>query len=131
MNTMFRYTKIVVACTCTFVINVNAAEDTFSFKNKSPRSVQIELVQQLQQITPLISIQAGQTYTANINTAEPTKMHLYYCPDNTWCKTLKPERMTAIFNPKKQIHISFDGKKLRPQRKRLKNIGSSDIRLIK
>ena len=131
MNTMFRYTKIVVILVGTFVINISAAEYTFSFKNKSPRDVQIELVQQLKSVTPLNTVQAGQMYTANINISEPTKMYLYYCPDNTWCKTLKSERMTAIFNPKKQIHISFNGKKLRPQLKRLQNIGSGDIRLIK
>ncbi len=128
---MFRHVKIVVAFVCTFVINISAAEYTFSFKNKSPRAVQIELVQQLKQITTLTSVQPDQMYTANIDITEPTKMHLYYCPDNTWCKTLKPELMKVIFNPKKQIHVSFDGKKLRPQLKRLKNIGSGDIRLIK
>jgi len=103
----------------------------FSFKNKSPRPVQIEIMQQLTPITKLTSVGAEQMFTATINTKEVTRMYIYYCPDATWCKTLKPEGMTAIFTPHKPIHISFDGKTVRPQLKRFKNVGSSDIKVIK
>src|SRR5580704_10961902 len=100
---------------------------TFSLKNKSPRAVQIELMQQLSYITKLRSVQAGDMFTADINIKEPTKMYLHYCPNDTWCKTTKPERMTVVFTPKKQIHVVYDGEKIRPQLKRLKNVGSGDI----
>jgi hypothetical protein len=111
---------------------IYASEDyNFSFKNKSPRSVQIEIMQQLDPITKLTTVGAGQMFTKAINTKEVTRMYIYYCPDATWCKTLKPERMTATFTPHKPIHITFDGKTVRPQLKRFKNVGSSDIRVIK
>jgi hypothetical protein len=112
--------------------SIRASQDyNFSFKNKSPRPVQIEIMQQLTPITKLIAVSAGDMFTTSINTKEVTRMYIYYCPDTTWCKTLKPERMTATFTPHKPIHITFDGKTVRPQLKRFKNVGSSDIKVIK
>lgn len=132
MDSRTYYTRTILAIALLAAgINIRAAEYTFSFKNKSNRAVQIELIQQLQSITALRTIQPSALFTTTIDTNQITKMHLYFCPDDVWCKTLQPERMTAIFTPKKPIHISFDGKKLRPQMKRLKNISAGDIRLIK
>ncbi len=102
-----------------------------SFKNKSPRTVQIELIQQIKPITNLTTVAVGDMYTATINTKEVTKMHIFYCPDDAWCKKLKPERMTVIFTPNKPIHVTYDGKTVIPQLKRFNNVGSRDIRVIK
>jgi len=126
------YNFILIAAAIYCGKSICAAQDyNFSFKNKSPRPVQIEVMHQLTPITQLTSVGVGQMFTNTINVKEVTRMYIYYCPDDTWCKTRKPQRMTATFTPHKPIHIVFDGNKVHPQLKRFKNVGSSDIKVIK